>query len=440
MGDTKVNVILAPGPLHLFWTTGVYYLWELSKKYRVILVVDKIYKKDPEFKKVADLADVGEILFIPHGGILIKHVCYAIEFKKLIKKYQPRIIFHHDPIYSSMMYLYYWGRKISPPALRVSYLNATFLSGNFNEMRDAVVDYAVAMITNKYSLPKEFCGLLFKIRGWFLFLFDYYILPFLFIREFLHPPMNPFTYNKLRDYWNDQFDFYLLYKSSDRETVNRVFGSEDGIRKIQHPLKTIGDEFHKVLYDLKEGNILLILPSYGFINKYQKENKKSNDDVINIISARWIEAIGIMKIKFSNHIFYWKLHPIQSRDFLWQEITNNVKREFPDVILLSPDENAQMWILKSKVVIGEVSTVLWWSSFFTKKITISFDIFGISSMDFFRNYEGVYYFNNLKSFSEEDFNSRRISSPETLEPSSTLSDFIDDILNDRRDHADKCLS
>lgn len=51
----KLIVVLVPGPLHLFWTKDVYYLWELSNQYRIVLVVAENYRKDPLFIKVSEL-------------------------------------------------------------------------------------------------------------------------------------------------------------------------------------------------------------------------------------------------------------------------------------------------------------------------------------------------------------------------------------------------
>ena len=396
MTDKKGNIILAPGPLHLFWTGGVYYLWELSRCYRVILVVDDTYKKHKDFKKAVELAGVLDVLYMPSRGIIKKHRYYANEFKQAVKKYRPQFIFHHDPVYVSMMYLYYWGGKIVPPALRISYLNSMSVSENIDKDIKSVVDFGVASIANKYHLPNRFARFLFKITGSLLLLLDYYLLPALFIGKSFSPPMDPYTFARLKDYWNDQFDFYLLYDSLNRKVMGKWFGSEDGFREIQHPVRTVGEELNRVLYGIKEENNVLILLSYGDLNRYQKENNKSNEDIVEMMSSKWVEAISEMKMKFPDHNFFWKLHPAQKTDLLWNEITNRIQRRYPEITILPPEENAQKWILKSKVIVGEVSSVLWWSSFFANKITISLDIFGISFMDFFKYYNGVHYFNNLE--------------------------------------------
>jgi len=427
MAEKKGNIILAPGPLHLFWTGGVYYLWELSKIYRVILVVGENYEQNYDFQKVIELAGITEVFYIPARGIIKKHLYYINEFKYIVSKYRPQYILHHDPVYISMMYLYYWGSKIVPPSLRISYLIGMSVSENFDKDIKSVVDHAVTSIANKYRLPNGFAGFLFRIKGWLLLWLDYYILPLLFIGKTFSPVMNSMTFVKLKDYWNNQFDFYLLYDSLNRKVMGKWFGSEDGIREIQHPLKTVGDELNRILYGLKEENIILILLSYGHLNRYQIEVKYSNEDIVEMISSKWIEVISAMKIKFPNYNFFWKLHPAQKHDLLWKAITNRIQHEYPDITLLLPEENAQKWILKSKVIVGEVSSVLWWSSFFATKITISFDIFGISFTDFFKYHRGVYYFSDLEDFCATDFTKENIDMLKMKESIPTLSDFLDEV-------------
>ncbi len=431
MAEKKGNIILAPGPLHLFWTGGVYYLWELSKTYRVILVVDEIYRKNNDFKKVVELAGVADVLYTPSRGIIKKHLCYANEFKQVVKKYRPQFIFHHDPVYVSMMYLYYWGRKIVPPSLRISYGVGMSVSLNLEKDIESIVEYNVAHIMNKYRLPREIAVFLLKIKSWLSLWLDYYILPLLFIGKTFSPVLNPITFVKLKDYWNNQFDFYLVHESLERKIVSRWFGSEDGIREIQHPLKTVGEGLNRILYGFKEDNIVLILPSYGHLNRYQKENRKSNEDIVEMISSGWFEVINVMRKKFPAYKFFWKLHPAQEQDLLWKGITDRVKQEYPDLILLSPKANAQKWISNSKVIVSEVSSVLWWSSFFTSKITISLDIFGIPFMDFFKYRRGVYYFKNLKDLYITDFTERSIDELKTSESIPTLAGFLEEFCRHR---------
>ena len=51
MSKTKPVLLIQFGPLHLFWTTGVYYLWELKDKYDFVLLVDDEYSNSFNFEK-----------------------------------------------------------------------------------------------------------------------------------------------------------------------------------------------------------------------------------------------------------------------------------------------------------------------------------------------------------------------------------------------------
>lgn len=425
MIEKKGNVILAPGPLHLFWTTGVYYLWELSKSYRVILIVNINYAKDPDFKKVIKLPGVTEVFYIPDHCIIKRHLYYAYEFKRIIMKYRPICILHHDAVYISMMYLYHWDKKFVPFSLMISYLTG-LCPIDWKNNHKAIVAYNIDLIANKYGLPKWFSIFMFEIRSFLLLVINYYILPILFIGKYFSPLMNVFSKKILKHYWNDNFNFFLLYDSTDRKVMGQYCGSEDGFKEIQHPLKTYGGELNRVLYGVEEANIVLILPTYGNINYYKKENKMSDEDTIKIISSKWLNAINVMKNKFPDFKFFWKLHPVQEQDFLWQVITDKVKQS-TEINMIQPSENAQKWILKSKVIVSENSSVLWWSSLLGTKIAISLDIFNMPFTDDFKYRKGIYYFKDLRDFSATDFNKSNKNILKTSKSIPKLSDFLEEV-------------
>lgn len=426
MTGERGNIILAPGPLHLFWTTGVYYLWELSKNYEVILIIGENYRQDSNFKKVIELVGITNVFYV-RSGLIKKHIYYSNNFKHIVNKYKPICILHHDPVYISMMYLYYWGKKFNPSSRMISYLTG-MVPMNLNKNHELIVTFIIDQMVNQYGIPKWLAMFIFRVKGKMMLIIDYYIMPILLIHKYFSPPLNVYSKRKLKNYWNDNFHHYLLYGGVEKKVLGDYFGSKDGFRTINHPLTTCGTELNRILYDVKENDIILILPSYGNVNHFQKVKKISNEDVINLLSTKWIGAINALNNKFPNYYLFLKLHPNQKQDVLWKDIIGNIKSEFPNINILLPDENAQKWILKSKVIVSEVSSVLWWSSMLKSKISISFDIFDIPFSDDMKYYNGVYYFNSLSDFYATDFTKRSDNKLETKTATQTLSHFLKEVL------------
>ncbi|HAF96549.1 MAG: hypothetical protein A2021_01545 [Elusimicrobia bacterium GWF2_52_66] len=414
------NVVLAPGPLHLFWTAGAYYMWELSRKYNVVLVVDEIYRASQPFKKAAGLADVADIVYVPAGNAFIRHRFYAREFKRVIKESRPKAIFHHDAVYVQMMYLYYWGRKFVPGMLRIS-----CLAGLATSYWDPVADFDAELLAAKLHIPRAVARFLNETKGWLSMVLNYFILPAVFAGKVFVPVMNITNGKILKKYWNDQFDFFLLYSEADQKSMGKWCGSTDGFVQVRHPLETAGREFNGRFYDIEEKAIVIIMPTYGLINTYQKENNLSDKEIIDHVSDKWVEAITILRSKFPGYELVLKLHPSQERDMLWQKIVAEIKNACAGLTLVNPRENGQEWVLRSKVVVSDFSSVLWWAAFFDSKVAISLDIFGTRFSDEMKYRESVYYFNNLKDFAGAEFTRNRNKKPEGL-PS--LNNFLSGVM------------
>jgi len=184
---------------------------------------------------------------------------------------------------------------------------------------------------------------------------------------------------------------------------------------------------------LREEDIILILPSYGFTSRLATEKGMSKNDIERMVSDKWIAAIRILSNKFPENRFVWKLHPASEKDQLWYKITSRIKKEYKEVTIISPKEIAEKWIIKSKVIVGDVSTIFWWANFLNSKILISLDIFNYSSGDGMKYYEGIYYFDSLNKLVSADFReaiySRRLSKVKNRKNLLTLTSFLKEVRN-----------
>ncbi len=60
----KDNILLTASHLYLFWTTGVYYLWDLNKRYNVVLFVEDTYNKSDDFLNLCKHLKIYKIRFL----------------------------------------------------------------------------------------------------------------------------------------------------------------------------------------------------------------------------------------------------------------------------------------------------------------------------------------------------------------------------------------
>lgn len=418
----KENIILAPGPLHLFWTGSVYYLWELSRVYNVVLVVEESYKNNASFIRAAELCGTAEILYCPAGNALARHRFYASEFRRLIEKYRPGAVFHHDPVHVPMMYLYHFGKSLVPGFLRISFL--TGMASIYREFNHrAIVDFDAEMMAGKLGIPRGAAKFIREVKGWLSLGLNFYLLPLLFAGKIFRPPMNLTNGKILKKYWNDIFDYYLLYSGLDARAIANYCGSEDGFVRVKHPLESSGREFNARFYALEEKDSVVIMPTYGYINTYQREHGLSDDAIVRLLASKWAEALRILKVKFPGYGFYLKLHPAQEKDQLWAKIVGELRGKHPDLNLVNPRENGQEWILRSKVVVGDFSSVLWWASCLETKTSISLDVFGTRCTDEMKYRRNAWYFTTLEEFEKADLSGRKPAAGEPG-PLPTLTEFL----------------
>jgi len=400
-------IFLLPGSLHLFLATGIYYLWELSKNFNIVLIVSEEYKHSPDFNKFITLAHIIEIVYLPESNAIQKHIFYVKTYKTLLRKYRPQYLLHHDVVYVSMMYLYHIAGKFDPTTKKYSYLTGVLFK-NWEHNHKMIQAFSINSIITKYSFPIWFATYYFNIICWLKLVLNYYILPIILIGKVFSPPMNIFSFKILKEYWNDQFDKLILYRNLrnnlDIKIMKEYCGTDENFVQIIHPLKSFGSELNDILYDnIRESNVITILPSYGSIDYYKLTNKINIDELFNKIMLKWKGIIDSVIKKFDGCSLQWKLHPIQTNDHFWNTLTKKIKNEYPQINVLPPDANAQKLILMSKVVISDVSTVLWWTSLFTSKLAISFDVFGFEYMDDMQYFDNILYFSNLEDFDNYSF-------------------------------------
>jgi hypothetical protein len=394
-------VVMQPGPLHLFWTTGVFYLWVLKNRFGFYLIVPDTYKTDLLFQQIAKLSEVVGIAYLPSAGFISRHSEYSYTIKNVLSEIRPSYILMHNWSYVHNQYLLYWSKKYWPNVSRHCYQNGREAVCWEEDFRNRIALH-VEKIVSRYPLFRKYyegISTLFKLRQKAFYFINYKVIPSILLRYTFTPPVN--IYNGTINLHAgpslsslDDNDFLLAYLDAEIDT-HKSLGVRN-IRKVAHPVSSACQDIFKLIFDsIEETNSILLVPSYGFTSRLIAEGW-SQDEVIDWVANRWCGAISKLQDKFPNYSMKLKLHPATSADSVWIKIVEVVRNRTPTLILLSSTEIAEKHVTQSKVVVGDVSSVLWWASFLKGKITISFDIFSYPGGDEMKHYRPfVSYINHL---------------------------------------------
>jgi len=164
------------------------------------------------------------------------------------------------------------------------------------------------------------------------------------------------------------------------------------IEKIPHPLVENYEEVFEFLYGkLNIEKCILILPSYS-LHFDMLKNGWNENELIKHISYKWIDAVKSLNERFPDHVVRFKLHP--SRDLMWENLQKKLSQELSSVEFLDPEDSAEYWIVKSTIIVGDVSSALWWAAMVPDRIVISLDIFDYPNGDEMKSYENILYIND----------------------------------------------
>jgi hypothetical protein len=325
------------------------------------------------------------------------------------------------------MYLYYWFKKKKTQIITIQMgREAMNWDADFNARKA----FAISKIKNKYHiLSYLLSSAMCKIRGEILLLLDYIILPLVLLRKIFRPGLDVYSGKVFKQNSNNYHDFHLMYKTNEKEVTEKTMGQSDKIVLIRHPVETIGQECNRVLYpfDVEEDRIT-IFPSYGFVDTLCAQKEIKQDKVKQLIVEKWGEIIRVIRNNLPEWKVMFKLHPNATMDLIWKNMMERIKRSNPDIVVLNESEKAEKWILKSRIVASDVSTVLWWTSFLRSKLAISLDLFGYPGGNDMEKYDDVYYISSMDQLEKIDLsmelNKRIATADYNLREKNSLIDIL----------------
>lgn len=390
---------MQPGPLHLFWTTGVFYCWLLMDEFDLVLIVPENYRQDSRFQKLCQIKAIRHVEYFPTDGYFTRHFRYRQSFDQLARDFRPTLVFLNNRSYLENQYLLRAARRNAPKARRYYFQNgrmALFWQDDF-AARQAVRTERVVRWVPLCGRSQRLAAFVAQLIDRLHFILTFKLLPGLATGRFFRPPVDVYSgavdHAAAASSSASAQDFVLAYLDNEAE-VYRSHGFANVV-KIRHPVSECGMQVLEFIYGgLAPADSILILPSYGYTSRMALTWDMA--ELIEHIAGRWCEAIEALLAKFNGYGLKMKLHPAAQHDPAWQEITSRMQRRYPQLEILPAAESAEWHIAQAKVVVGDVTTSLWWAGLFGNKLSISLDIFGYPGGDELRHYPAlILYLNSL---------------------------------------------
>ena len=427
---SKPVIIMQTGPLHLFWTTGVFYFWTLKKKFNIILIVPDTYREDTKFKKIETLNEVLCVEYLSSKKSLVSRLTrfsnFSNIFKRLLLKVKPVYILLHNQNYIENLYLMHWARNICP---KVPFY--FFQNGSINpNMKDDFLVRRSIKVQNYLErkllshISKNIVGTVVDVTNWLQFRLKFKFIPWIVIHKVFNPHINVYggyiDKDAGRNLSSSDKDYQFAYLDNEIDVFNAL--GLCNIVKVRHPLMDCNEEVFKFLYDegFDEANNILILPSYGH-NAQLIASGQNPSQLTSNISDKWIKIIEELQDQFPEYSVSIKLHPNSASDEIWKKIIQTILSAYPELKVVDTSESAEWCIVKSKVIVGDVTSALWWAGLYGGKIVISFDVFGYSMGGAMKKYQEILNYVDEDLFIKNKHNIYRKSTITRDESTSILS-------------------
>lgn len=401
---TRPTVLLAPGALYLFWTTGVYYVFELARDYDLVLLVNDDYRGNEDFRRLLDRLTNARAYYVPDVRPVRRlHQFYATEVRRIVDDCRPRFILSNDLYGMEMLYLFHFGR--SQRAQGVPCTCLTFQASNvaIDFYKDQAENKKIhaGYYTRKYRLPPFLASWLVGGLTHTFRVLNTFIYPAIYAGTSLRPwtTIAPVTWR--RDS-RGRFDCLLYYSDAEGNVLRRLFDESCCFQKVQHPLRSHQAEAQALLHARAETPSIVILPSYVSVLLLRGDLGLSEPEAIQSLSSRWVEIITRLQRRFPSYPMRWKIHPQAVKDPHWLAVTERVRAAVPALEVVDPTEKAEKLIFESRVVAGDISTALVWAAWLSTKIVLSFDVFGRHYRDL-AGRDNIWYVDDLETFERMSF-------------------------------------
>ncbi|MBU1863194.1 MAG: hypothetical protein KKH94_06000 [Candidatus Omnitrophica bacterium] len=426
----REEIIFYPGPIHLLWSTGIYYVNELSKSYDVTLVLENAASED--INRINDLTEnrIVKIYMVGLFYMIKRHENYKNIFKKIFKKNNFKYAFAPDDMHPLNIYLFRQAKKCG--CVNICYQSG-FMVGERREQRIMMNSEKALFIKYKYGVPFTFASILIDIVNTVRHWWHYMIAPLVVGEQPFWGKSSCFTHkghSTMRD-----GDHYILYGERERSIFIKGGVEPKETIVIPHPITwDCNIRFNNKLLNCRSvelsdcESIIIFLDDIQYTFNKELRRVITRDD----FCKSWIKVIEILSQKFPQSTIWLKPHPAQSDELNISEMFKTVVTQSDNVKIVNQFENAMDFFSTCGVIISQNSTVLFLASLlFDNKTIISLNLHDRYLGDVYKKVNNIHYFPNLRDFENYDFKSNKKVQLQRWDGSKLMKDFLFSIA-DRR--------
>jgi hypothetical protein len=390
------KVLFYVGNPYVFRSTFIGYLYEISQKFPVILLSEKldletqaILQDKKLFPKVEKIIPVnyfstGEMNLFSKSKYFYKLI------KSVFSKYKPKIIISPNDYNYFELYLMRLGKM-------TDCLNIAVQTSNVERAIEVerFVDLINANLRFPSFLPLSLRLFLAKIRKYFGHFIYYWILPITVGEKPFFGKSSSILrtgQSGMRD-----SDYQVVFSKKDYNVFLEEGVPREKLIILSHPLareaKKFFDKAYFDKYKKQQKSLCVMVPedtALGFV--------KSNQSIIINKRDRWRNHVDIIKtiIKiFPDWKIYAKIHP-DTKNF--EELRGNLNKISKNIEIIDPREPIDKYIEISDAVIGlplSASTAIFTASLqCPEKPIISLDFHKEILGDYYKNFSGIEYIDN----------------------------------------------
>jgi hypothetical protein len=374
----KPKILLQLGPIHLFFTTEVFCIWELKEKYDLIILASEDHQTDVNFKKIIKIKSIIHVEYIKKNKFIKMHISINDAFDKVLKLFNLSAVLIYNSVNLDNQYLLYKLLVLKKKIPILQYQNAAQIIDPKKE-RSFFIRYFDFKIDN-LGILKKIKLISLTLKTLLSQIVHYKIIPVIKFKHFLFLPLSLNTKinnQKIIDYFYKKLiKIYFVYTLQEKNyTVNKL--NIKCAKLVNHPVKKSYKQVFKYLgHKTTQKKQILILPSKDYAAILRLKTNFSKKKIRLYLLSYWFKLLDHLSSKYANYKIKLKIHPnVSGIDLVWWNIILSAIKKKYRVEILKKNTHPQLEIIRSKILISEVSSVLWWASFLRNKTIISLNYF-----------------------------------------------------------------
>ena len=405
------TILLCPGPEYLFWALGVYFAWELSRNYRVVLIADHCFE---DVERVQGLLSAGVLhdflqyptyqnSFLGIGKAYSRHRYFKRLAEEVFTRYSVAAVVQHTDLEPSNIYLF--RKAASENCLRVMY-HSSAVAKDYYEDNMWLYNWAIAVLQKELGTWRHLAVVLFNTRRISSYYFNYWLMPLLLTGWLFRPRIGPLL--QLAPVFNGNpgyFDSAVIYSIREK-SITEANGVLSDV--VQNPLFTCGNDANNYLFPgVTEKAQIIVLPTSAEFDQFFPSVNGTEQEYIKLYASIWAEAISVIQKQFPGHATFIKCHPMGVDDAIFDEVIIQLDGLGCYASKINNSESAEKYILESTVIVGTMSSTLWWASELQLQNTvISLDLWNITGGDKCSEVGDILYVKTMAGLRAMDFSKR----------------------------------